>query len=98
VDGAGYIGQVQTARVWIDSWFITWSRVPVDADGQPKMEYVQPIPHATCPSYVPSVDDIGYQLIAECHVVRSEYSHGRRWTTHGFVLGDEDSVISMVLS
>lgn len=68
VDGAGYIGQVQTARVWIDSWFITWSRVPVDADGQPKMEYVQPIPHATCPSYVPSVDDIGYQLIAECHV------------------------------
>ncbi|EME30865.1 uncharacterized protein Gasu_18790 [Galdieria sulphuraria] len=67
VDGAGYTGHQQTARVWIGNMFITWLKVPVDEEDNPLMEKAQPIANSNSPVYVPTIDDIGYQLIAECH-------------------------------
>ncbi|GJD08195.1 hypothetical protein Gasu2_25000 [Galdieria sulphuraria] len=47
--------------------FITWLKVPVDEEDNPLMEKAQPIANSNSPVYVPTIDDIGYQLIAECH-------------------------------
>ncbi|GJQ12210.1 hypothetical protein GpartN1_g4001.t1 [Galdieria partita] len=66
VDGAGYTGHKQTARVWIGNMFIAWLKVPVDEEDNPLMDKVQPIPNSHSPVYIPTIDDIGYQLIAEC--------------------------------
>eukprot|EP00871_Galdieria_phlegrea_P000243 jgi/Galph1/1219/GphlegSOOS_G6091.1 len=68
VDGAGYTGHKQTARVWIGNLYIRWLKVPVDEDNNPHMQQVSVALSTNSPVYMPTVDDVGYQLIAECHL------------------------------